>query len=83
MAANKELWLCRTDRTNHAVIGKEDGGPWKTRCNLDWVANDGGWWSDANPARELCIPCQKAVERLFRKTHPGEHYVPEFMKASR
>jgi hypothetical protein len=80
MAEEKELWLCRSSRTNHVVTGKEEGGRWQTLCNLDLVANTEGFWSDANSKRPLCIPCHAVAQRRFRKTHPREHYVPKFLK---
>lgn len=80
MAAEKELWLCRSSRTNHVVTGKEEGGRWQTLCNLNLVTDIGGFWGVADPKRPLCIRCHAVAQRRFRKMHPQEHYVPKFLR---
>ena len=82
VSADKELWLCRSYRTNHLVVGWGEGPRGLTLCNLEWVTAGGVMWSDADQSKPLCIRCRDAAEKRFRKTRPREHYEPNFLKAS-
>lgn len=82
MTADKELWLCRSSRTNHAVFEWKQDGPCRTLCDLFLVVTGDMVWTDAKPWLPLCVRCQAVAQQRFRKTHPREQYVPAFMKRS-
>ena len=82
MTANTEAWLCLSHRTNHCVVAWEKDQPCQTLCNLYLVNISYQFWSEADPLQPLCVPCHAAAQRLFRRTHSKEHFVPAFVKTA-
>jgi hypothetical protein len=78
--AYEELWLCFARRTNHYAVKQEENGVFEPLCGSHLLAISSSGWSAADPSLPLCTPCLTAAEKLFRRTHPREHYEPEFMK---